>query len=295
MTETASRTDRSAQGARPGRGIGTAGPREADPRPRPDIRELRTRERFRELGALEGAARRRVQEAIVLDHLDVVDRLVHRLAPRYRDQGDLRQVGCIGLINAVHRFDAERGDDFLAFAVPTISGEIKRYLRDQGWFVRPPRRVQELRLALVAAEAELAQRLQHEPSTAEFAEQLHVDRRAVSEAVRTPTSLRPVSLDTAGVDDDATIGSTIGGVDPELDLVDVRIPVRRAIACLSERERRIVYLRFFEERTQSEIAADIGVTQMQVSRLLTRILATLQVLLAPQLVSVALQAAELSA
>lgn len=100
----------------------------------PDARQIWTRGCFRELAASEGDRRRRVEESIVLAHLDVVDRLVHRLAPRYRDDADLRQVGCVGLINAVRRYDAARGEDFLAFAVPTISGEIKRYLRDQGWF-----------------------------------------------------------------------------------------------------------------------------------------------------------------
>lgn len=204
---------------------------------RPDARQIWTRGCFRELAASEGDRRRRVEESIVLAHLDVVDRLVHRLAPRYRDDADLRQVGCVGLINAVRRYDSARGEDFLAFAVPTISGEIKRYLRDQGWFVRPPRRVQELRLAIVAIEPDLAQRLRHEPTTAEFATQLDVGRDEVAEATGTPTSLRPVSLDATGPDEETPFGATIGGVDREFDRVEVRVPVQRALAQLSHAGR----------------------------------------------------------
>lgn len=211
----------------------------------------------------------------MLEHLDLVDGLVRRLAPRYRDIGDLRQVGCVGLINAVHRFDPVRGDAFVPYAVPTISGEVKRYLRDQGWFVRPPRSVQELRAAVARAVPDLAQQLRHEPTSRELAAYLRTSRRAVLEAVSTPTSLHPISLDDRG-DDAAGADAMLGAVDAGFEGADTRMLVRRAIATLPPRDRRIVYLRFFEERTQREIAADIGVTQMQVSRLLASILARLR-------------------
>jgi RNA polymerase sigma-B factor len=237
-------------------------------------REQWTKARFRERGGLSGRPRRRVEDEIVLEHLDLVDGLVRRLAPRYRDLGDLRQVGCVGLINAVHRFDPVRGDAFVPYAVPTISGEVKRYLRDQGWFVRPPRSVQELRAATVRAMPDLAQQLRHEPTVGELAAYLHTSRRAVQEAIATPTSLHPISLDDR--DDDSSSDAMLGSVDVGLEGADTRVLVRRAIATLPPRDRRIVYLRFFEERTQREIAADIGVTQMQVSRLLTSILVRLR-------------------
>ncbi len=211
----------------------------------------------------------------MLEHLDLVDGLVRRLAPRYRDLGDLRQVGCVGLINAVHRFDPVRGDAFVPYAVPTISGEVKRYLRDLGWFVRPPRSVQELRAAAVRAMPDLAQQLRHEPTAGEIAVYLQTSRQAVQEAIATPTSLHPISLDERG-DDESSADAMLGAVDVGLEGADTRLLVRRAIAALPPRDRRIVYLRFFEERTQREIAADIGVTQMQVSRLLTSILIRLR-------------------
>lgn len=246
-------------------------------------REQWTKARFRERASLSGRPRQAVEAQIVLGHLDLVDGLVRRLAPRYRDVGDLRQVGCVGLINAVHRFDPVRGAAFVPYAVPTISGEVKRYLRDQGWVVRPPRRVQELRLATVAAMPELAQRLGHEPSPGELAAHLHASRQDVLEAIATPTSLHPISLDDPGDDDGAGAEAMLGTIDAALEHADTRVLVRAAVAALPPRDRRIVYLRFFEERTQREIAADIGVTQMQVSRLLAGILGRLHACLAAQL------------
>jgi RNA polymerase sigma-B factor len=179
-------------------------------------------------------------------------------------------------MNAVRRFDPVRGDNFVSFAVPTISGEIKRYLRDNGWFIRPPRRMQELRQAVSSAVPDLAQQLHREPTVADLAGYLDTPRATVAEAVGTRTSLHPVSLDAGFDDDDTTVGATIGGVDDRLERADLRLSLRMALATLTPRERRIVYLRFIEERTQQEIASEIGVTQMQVSRLLTKILSRLQ-------------------
>jgi RNA polymerase sigma-B factor len=235
-----------------------------------------TRARFAELEPLSGSRRRLAEDAIVLRHLDLVDGLVRRLASGYRDQSDLRQVGCIGLLNAVRRFDRGRGDNFISFAVPTISGEIKRYLRDNGWFVRPPRRMQELRLAVTAATAELAQTLHREPTVADLACYLEAPRETVAEAVDARTSLHPVSLDAGQSEDDTPLGACIGIVDERLERADLRMSLRTALRCLTPRERRVVYLRFIEERTQIEIAEEIGVTQMQVSRILGRILRRLQ-------------------
>lgn len=240
-----------------------------------DARQQWTRARFRELRPLRGAPRRVAEDAIVLRHLDLVDGLVHHLASGYRDQSDLRQVGCIGLVHAVRRFDPVRSDNFLSYAVPTISGEIKRYLRDNGWFIRPPRRVQELRQAVSSAIPDLAQSLRREPTVADLAGYLHTSPAGVAEAVGTRTSMEPVSLDAGIGDDDTSIGATIGDNDQRLELADLRLSLRVALATLTPRERRIVYLRFIEERTQREIADEIGVTQMQVSRLLSAILGRL--------------------
>jgi RNA polymerase sigma-B factor len=241
-----------------------------------DARQQWTRARFSELRPLRGQRRRVAEEAIVLRHLDLVDGLVRHLASGYRDQSDLRQVGCIGLVHAVRRFDPVRSDNFLSYAVPTISGEIKRYLRDNGWFVRPPRRVQELRQAVSGAIPDLAQALRREPTVADLAGYLHASPATVAEAVGSRTSLHPVSLDAGIGDDETSIGATIGDTDVRLELADLRLSLRVALATLTPRERRIVYLRFIEERTQREIADEIGVTQMQVSRLLSRILSRLQ-------------------
>ncbi len=212
----------------------------------------------------------------MLAHLDLVDGLVRRLAPRYRDQGDLRQVGYIGLMKAVRRFDPDRADAFLPFAVPTISGEIKRYLRDQGWVVRPPRRMQELRLAVATVVPDLYQELRREPSAVDVAARLHVPATAVNEAIDSVTSLRPISLEAPIADGETTLAAVLGGPDDRFERADDRMRVSRLLAALTPRERRILYMRFYEERTQREIADDIGVTQMQVSRLLGGILSRLR-------------------
>jgi RNA polymerase sigma-B factor len=255
----------------------TTGVRKSDGRRREewDARQRWTKARFHELEPLRGTLRRNAEDAIVVRHLDLVDGLVRRLAGGYRDQSDLRQVGCIGLVNAVRRYDPQRGDNFVSFAVPTISGEIKRYLRDSGWFVRPPRRMQELRLAVTSAVSDLSQTLHREPTVADVAGYLDASPETVAEAVGTRSSLHPVSLDAALADDETPIGATIGALDARLERADLRLSLRLALAKLTPRERRIVYLRFIEQRTQREIAAEIGVTQMQVSRLLTTILTRL--------------------
>jgi RNA polymerase sigma-B factor len=241
-----------------------------------DARQRWTRARFTELEPLRGGPRRSAEHAIVIRHLDLVDGLVRRMASAHHDQNDLRQVGCIGLVNAVRRYDPERGENFVAFAVPTISGEIKRYLRDQSWFVRPPRRLQELRLAASSAVPQLAQTLRREPTVTELAGYLGAPQELVAEAVSGGASVHPVSLDAGTGDDELSMGATIGVVDERLERADLRLSLRIALGQLTPRERRIVYLRFIEERTQREIAAEIGVTQMQVSRLLGKILVRLR-------------------
>lgn len=235
-------------------------------------------ELFRRAAASSGAERERIRQQLVINYLGIADAVAHRFASRPQDWSDVRQVAYVGLIKAVDRFDPELAADFASFAVPTIAGEIKRHLRDNGWVVRPPRSLQELHGLIVKERSCAAQDLGHDPSPAELAERIGEDPARVAEAVSCRNGMSPVSLDTAVHEDDdgTTLADTIGFADVELERAELVQTLRSACRCLSARERRILYLRFFREQTQSEIAVEIGVTQMQVSRLLTKILGALR-------------------
>ena len=203
------------------------------------------------------------------------------VASRYRGRGiasdDLRQAAYEGLVKAVHRFDPARRADFLSFAIPTIRGEVQRHFRDHGWVVRPPRRIQELQWRSHRATDELAQELGREPDSGELAEELGVTSEELGDAMQAYGSFRPTSLDQPVPETGAgTIGELIPGDDPDTRAAEARMVVAPLVRRLGERDRRILYLRFCEERTQQEIGEDIGVTQMQVSRILTRILTELR-------------------
>ncbi len=220
---------------------------------------------------------RRAQDALVLEHLGLAETLARRFAGRIGDRDDIRQVAYVGLVKAARRFDSTRTSDFVSFAVPTITGEIKRHLRDDIWFVRPPRRVQELRLAIAHVSPELAQELGHAPTWAQLAERLREDPRDVREALGSDQSMHPASLSSVVAEDDSVaLADLVGGCDAELERAEMLATVAPACKRLAPRERRILYLRFYEDRTQQEIARELGVTQMQVSRLLARILARLR-------------------
>lgn len=219
-------------------------------------------------------SRSRIHQQIVIDYLDVATSIARRYSGGNPDWSDLRQVACLGLVKAVRGFDLQKGNDFVAYCAPTISGEVKRYLRDHGWFVRPPRSVQELRARIGEAEPRMMQELGREPSAREIAADLGEQLEKVDEALRSHRSLRPLSLD-ATVEEDAesqALGEMLGSLDERLGRVEVLATIGPACRRLSERERRIVYLRFFEERTQQQIGQELDVTQMQVSRLITQIL-----------------------
>ena len=225
--------------------------------------------------------RRRIHQQVVLDYLDVA----HAVAGRYRspsqDPHDLRQVAYVGLTKAVQRFEPERGEDIVSFVVPTISGEIKRYLRDSTWTVRPPRSLQELHAELRRSMEDLTQRLGREPTLAELAEAAGKPPAVVAEALGCAQGRQPVSLDTpvggeareAGC---ATLGDALPAPATDFERADLAITLAQACRSLSPSERRILHLRFYREYTQTQIAAECGVSQMQVSRLLTRILGTLR-------------------
>ena len=216
-------------------------------------------------------------DEVVLLNADVAE----SVASRYRGRGipsdDLCQAAYEGLVKAVHRFDPARRKDFLSFAVPTIRGEVQRYFRDQGWTVRPPRRIQDLQWRLHRAIEELSQELGREPNERELAEELDVSPREVSAAGSAYGSFSPTSLDQpASADGAAHLSDLLPDDDREARASEARLLLEPVVQALGDRDRRILYLRFCEDRTQQEIGDEIGVTQMQVSRTLTRILRDLR-------------------
>lgn len=210
--------------------------------------------------------------------------LARHVARRFTGKGeplqDLTQTATVGLIKAVDRFDPARGKAFAAFAVPTITGELKRYFRDQTWDIHVPRHLQELRLAVIRASEHLAQRLGHLPSPAEVATALGCPLSDVHDGMRAATAYHATSLDTPVVDgedgDAPQLGDVLGVEDSALALAELRVAAAPALASLPERDRRILHLRFFGGMTQEQIADRIGISQMHVSRLLTRALAALR-------------------
>jgi len=232
-------------------------------------RDARAADLFGRLNRASPEEARSLRQSIVLEYLDVAESIARRYAGTRGDDDDVRQVACLGLIKAVKGFDPAKGEDFIAYCVPTVSGEIKRYFRDHVWFVRPPRSVQELRARIVEANARLMQQAGHEPTPLDLATELDEDCAAVTEALLSHESLRPHSLDSLLADEDAVpLGELLGSSDPRLERAETRMALASACRCLSPREQHIVYLRYFEERTQSQIGQELRVTQMQVSRLL---------------------------
>jgi RNA polymerase sigma-B factor len=202
--------------------------------------------------------------------------LAHRLAHRYRGEAvsmeDLEQVACIGLVNAIDRFDPERGLRFSTFAVPSILGELKRHFRDHGWAVRVPRPIKDHALAVNRAIDGLRGRLGRSPTPDEVAAETELTLEEVVEAIEAGTAIRATSLEAleAGTDDEP-LGRSVGGTcDGGLDLVLARDTVGRCVRGLPELNRQVLYLRFVEDLTQTEIGERVGVSQMQVSRLLRR-------------------------
>ncbi len=224
------------------------------------------------------AGRRRLHQRVVVEYLDLAHAIARRYRVRQQDAADLRQVACIGLAKAVERFDPDLGDDLVSFAVPTIAGEIKQYLRDTSWFVRPPRRLQELAIEVPAVREVLEQELGRAPRVAELAEVLHRPLALVAEAVQCHSARQAISLHTPipGGSEDLTLADSLPYRESEYARTDLALTLERATRTLTSEERRIVRLRFEEQLTQSEIALECGVSQMQVSRLLASILQRLR-------------------
>ena len=208
--------------------------------------------------------------------------LARALAGRYAGRGepldDLVQVATIGLIKSVDRFDLERGVEFSTYATPTIVGEIKRHFRDKGWAIRVPRRLQELKLSLTKATSELSQSLGRSPTVAEIAAHLQMSEEEVLEGLESANAYSAVSLDApdAGDDDSRAVADSLGTTDEALEGVEYRESLKPLLERLPPREKKILLLRFFGNMTQSQIAAELGISQMHVSRLLARTLAQLR-------------------
>jgi RNA polymerase sigma-B factor len=215
--------------------------------------------------------------------------LVHFLARRFQNRGepleDIVQVGFLGLIKAIERFDPSLGNEFTTFATPTILGEIRRYFRDKGWAIRFPRRLQELYQQVIRTNEEMKNELGRQPTVPEVAERLGVQPDDVLEAMEISTALTPLSIDATiggGDEEGRQLGEAVGGEDPELDRVELRDMLNKAMQHLNERERRIMMMRFFEEMSQSEVAKRLGISQMHVSRLQRAALEQLREYLPPE-------------
>jgi RNA polymerase sigma-B factor len=223
-------------------------------------------------------ARTEARDQLVRLHLPLVEHLARRFAGRGEPYDDLVQVGTIGLIKAVDRFDSERGVEFSTYATPTIVGEIKRHFRDRGWAIRVPRRLQELRLSLTTATAELSQELGRSPTVPELAERIGVSDEEILEGLESAMAYATLSLDApdGSGDHPPSLADGLGEYDEALELVEDRETLKPLLELLDERSRRIVGLRFFRGMTQSQIAAEVGISQMHVSRLLSRALETLR-------------------
>jgi RNA polymerase sigma-B factor len=231
-------------------------------------------------------AARDLRDRLAELHLPLVRYLAKRFSNRNIPLDDLVQVGAIGLLKAIDRFDVERGISFVSFAAPTIVGEIKRHFRDAGWLLHVPRRAKELQATIDRARAELSQRLNRAPTVAELCEHTGIEEDAIIEALDVARSYSGVSLD---VLTDTENGPVATGVlaqrDTGLENVELRAVLRPAMATLSERDQRILMYRFAAGKSQTEIAEIIGVSQMQVSRVIARSLKQLRSLLGADVIS----------
>lgn len=215
-------------------------------------------------------------------NIGVAHSLARRFARRGVDLQDLEQVACEALVKAVQRFDPSRDHDFLAFAVPTIRGELQRHFRDHGWMVRPTRRVQETQWRASRAEESLTTRLGRRPTPAEMVAELGITPEEYAEAQSANGCFRPTSLDQPQTGDGEGVGlvASLAADGRELSECEARVIIMPALRQLPERGRRVLYLRFFEGLTQAEIGSELGVGQAQVSRILSRALSELRTVVA---------------
>jgi len=259
---------------------------ENQPRARPRVaprRRPREADEYDDVTTLFAALRRatpgsaqakRQREIIFARFLPLADRIARHYRGRGEDIDDLTQVARLGLANAVNRFDPAKGSDFAAFAVPTMMGEVRRHFRDNGWSVHVPRRLTDRHGHITSAAAELTQALRCAPTAGQLAAHLELSRQDVVQSLLAAQCYHVDSIDApvSGGGVARTLCDTIAAVDGEFDRITDLETVRPLLAALSERRRTVLYLRFFESMTQSQIADKIGVSQMQVSRILEQTL-----------------------
>lgn len=265
----------------PGSGVppasGSLGPAEEDRRRgRDDYADVV--ESLRVLRAEQDDGRRvKLRDTIIERCLPLAEHIARRFGNRGENFDDLLQIARIGVVNAVDRFDTERGVGFLSFAVPTVMGEVRRHFRDTMWSVRVPRRAKETSLRIGKASDELIQRLGRSPRPSELAEYLDMPVGDVVDGLMARSAFRTRSIDAESDEQDgASIRDTLGGEDAALLRAEDILALRPAMETLTERERVILSLRFFQAMSQSEIAAQLGISQMHVSRLLSRTLTKLR-------------------
>jgi RNA polymerase sigma-B factor len=214
---------------------------------------------------------------VVARHMGLARGIARRYANRGEPVEDLEQAALVGLVKAINGFDPELGFEFLAYARPMMNGEVKRHFRDLTWAVRVPRKVQEGRIELNQAVTALSQRLSRPPTMTELAAELALSMDDLADLMAAAAAYSALSLSLPdGADENRTLADTLGAVDDALDAVDDRESLTPLLDALPPRELRLLLLRFFGNQTQSEIAAELGVSQMQVSRLLSTTLARLR-------------------
>ncbi|WP_067678190.1 SigB/SigF/SigG family RNA polymerase sigma factor [Nocardia miyunensis] len=222
-----------------------------------------------------------LREQIVDRCLPLAEHIARRYSRRGETYDDLYQVASLGVVLAVDRFDPDRGSSFISFAVPTIMGEVRRHFRDRTWMVRVPRPAKELQVAIGSAVERLTQRLYRMPTTSELAAELEVSRAEITQALLAANAHTADSIDSSPEDADhepsaARVVGELGGEDTGYQVTDDALAVAPLLDELPHREREVLRLRFFENRSQTEIAQRIGVSQMQVSRLLNATLTSLR-------------------
>jgi len=246
-------------------------------------RSARTRELFEQRAACDDAeGRHRLLEEIVTLNIPIADSLAQRYSARGLAIDDLVQEARLALVRVVESFRPEYGHDFLSYAVPSILGALRKQFRDSGWTVRPPRRIQEAQQAINQSRSDLLQKLGREPRVSELAAELDLDEETVIEALSADGCYSPASLDrriggeSEGDGAGRTLGSVLGEDDASFASAEARVVLRPLLSRLGDRDQKVLRLRFVDGLTQREVGEEIGVTQMQVSRILSRIFDTLR-------------------
>ncbi|WP_280365146.1 RNA polymerase sigma factor SigF [Nocardia wallacei] len=222
--------------------------------------------------------RRALRETIISRCLPVAEHIARKFSGRGESFEDLVQIARVGLVAAVDRFDPAVGSTFLGYAVPTIMGEVRRHFRDYTWAVRVPRRLKEIQIKLGPATDDLTHRLGRVPTAREIAEELEVDLAEVTQALIARNGYQASSLDSATESDEggSSLLDTLGTEEPQFGAIDNYLAVKPLLAALPDRERRILSMRFGDSMTQQQIAEQLGCSQMQISRILTKTLKKLR-------------------